>query len=156
MLCYLNGIWAIACSKTDYQFRSTALYRIQFGRCVFVPMPCFYSETNEWLKNWVMSASWVEERLCWNHQIFISHIHTHTNLLVTAWNLQSIQTHLTLKLSQFHKRGTFSSRMSVAAHSYCCWLGDPVFVLDSPSVPEACPKSLAIDFAVKNLDCLLE
>ena len=35
------------------QLRSAALHRIRLGTCSSVPMSYFYSETNEWLQDWV-------------------------------------------------------------------------------------------------------
>ena len=50
---------------------------------------------------------------------------SHENSIVTARNLQSIQTLLTLELSQCRKSGSmFSSSEPVAARSDCCRLGN--------------------------------
>ena len=54
----------------------------------------------------------------------------------------------------------FSSSEQVAARSYCSWLGNTLCscspVLPAQAVPESGPKSLAIDFAAKTFDYLLE
>ena len=81
--------------------------------------------------------------------------------LVAAQYLQSIKAFLTLKLSQYRKSGsTFSSSEPVAARSDCRRLGNALClcspVRPAQAVPERGPKSLAIDFAVKSFDCLLE
>ena len=41
--------------RTCHWLRSAALHRIQFGTCCFGPMSYFYSQTNEWSKDW---AKW--------------------------------------------------------------------------------------------------
>ena len=81
--------------------------------------------------------------------------------VVTARYLQSIKTFLTLELSRYRKSGsTFSSSEPVAARSDCRRLGNALClcspVRPAQAVPERGPKSLAIDFAVKSSDCLLE
>ena len=83
--------------------------------------------------------------------------------LVAARNLQSIKTLLALELSQYRKSGSmFSSSEPVAARSDCRRLGNALPVcLCSPVRPakavlERCPKSLALDFAVKTFDSLWE
>ena len=81
--------------------------------------------------------------------------------VVTAQYLQSIKTFLTVELSQYRKSGsTFFSSEPVAARSDCRRLGNAVClcspVRPAQAVPERGPKSLAIDFAVKSFDCLLE
>ena len=75
--------------------------------------------------------------------------------------LQSIKTFLTVELKQYRKSGsTFSSRELVTARSDCCRLGNTLClcspVQTAQAVLERCSKSLAIDFAVKSFDCLLE
>ena len=76
-------------------------------------------------------------------------------------NLQSIETFLTVKLSQYSKSGsTVFSSEPVAASSDCHRLRNALClcstVQPAQAVPERCPKSLVIDFAVKTFDCLLE
>ena len=55
---------------------------------------------------------------------------------------------------------TFSSSEPVVALSDCSRLGNALClclpILPAQPVLERCPKSLAIDFAVKSFDCLLE
>ena len=68
---------------------------------------------------------------------------------------------LTLWLSQYRKSdSTFSSSESVAARSDCRRLGNTrcfyLNVRPAQAVPKCAPKNLAIDFAVKTFDCLLE
>ena len=75
--------------------------------------------------------------------------------------LQSIKTFLTVELSRYRKSGsTFSTSEPVAASSDCHRLGNAMClcspVRPAQAVPERCPKSLAIDIAVKIFDCLLE
>ena len=81
-----------------------------------------------------------------------------------ARNLQIIKALLTLELSQDSKRGSiFTSSELVAASSNCSRLGNSL-CLCLPLLPvhpaqallELGPKSLAIDFAVKTFDCLLD
>ena len=74
-------------------------------------------------------------------------------------NLQSIETFLTVKLSQYSKSGsTVFSSEPVAASSDCPGRGVALCLClpVQPAVPERCPKSSAIDFAVKTSDFLLE
>ena len=73
--------------------------------------------------------------------------------VVTARYLQKIETFLTLELSQYRKSGSiFSSSEPVAARSDGHRLGNALFLCTSvrpaKAVPERCPKSLAIDFAL--------
>ena len=76
--------------------------------------------------------------------------HMKRKSLVAASYLQSIKTLLTVELSQYHKSGSaFPSCEPVAARSDCRRLAPQV-------VPERGTKSLAIDFAVKIFDYLLE
>ena len=82
-------------------------------------------------------------------------------IFVTARYLQSIKTFLTVELSQYSKSGsTFSSSEPVVASRDCSRLGYSLClclpVRPAQTVLEHCPKSLAIDFAVKTFDCLLE
>ena len=68
---------------------------------------------------------------------------------------------LTLELSQYHKIGcTFSSSQLVAASRFkntLTWLCVCACLSNQPKrVNECCLKSLAIDFALKTFDCLLQ
>ena len=70
-----------------------------------------------------------------------------------AWNLQSINTFLTLEPSQYSKSGSmFSSSEPVAARSDCSRVGNALClcspVRPTQAVPESGPKSLAVDFAL--------
>ena len=94
-------------SWKGHLFRSAALHRIQFRTRGFIPMPYFYSETNECSKGWAKQW-WV---LFWsvtsfrnpvtrmnfakNIKKFISH---GKKSVVTAQNLQLIKIFLTLQL----------------------------------------------------------
>ena len=74
-------------------------------------------------------------------------------------NRLHIKTYLTLELSQYCKSGsTYSSSEPVAASSDCPGRGVALCLClpVQPAVPERCPKSSAIDFAVKTSDFLLE
>ena len=87
--------------------------------------------------------------------------HIKKKSVVTAQYLQSIKTFLILEVSQYRKSGsTLSSNEPDAARSDCRQLWNALClclpVLPAKAVPERCPKSLAIDFAVKSFDCLLE
>ena len=118
-------------------------------------MPYFYSETNDSDRKMERSdgRGFDRQQLLANSiENFILHEKKH---------LQSIQTLLTLELSQYSKSGSmFSSSEQVAASSDCRRLGNTL-CLCSPvqpahAVPERGPKSLAIGIAVKSFDCLLE
>ena len=147
--------------RTGRWLRPAALHRIRFGTFGFDPMSCFvpmlyfYSETNEWSQDW--AKRW--ELLC--SATTSSWFHRKKKWFVAARYLQSIKTLLTVKQSQYRKSdGTFSSSEPVAARSDCRRLGNAL-CLCSPTwpthaVPERCPKSLAVDFAAKSIDCLLE
>ena len=79
------------------------------------------------------------------------------NSRVTAWSLQSF---LTLKLSQSGGTFAFSSSKPVAALKDCSRLGNALClclpVQRAQAVPERCPKSSAIDFAFETFDSLLK
>ena len=157
------------------RFRSTALHRIRFGTCCFVPLSYFYSEIDGWSKDWVKQWAqlWSATTFCQFHQKFyftwkkkvtrrcskFTNIYIHFN---QNFDSQS-QSQSLVKLSQYCKSGsTFSSSEPVAARSDCRRLGNALPVcLCSPvrpakAVPERCPKSLALDFAAKTFDCLWE
>ena len=59
-----------------------------------------------------------------------------------AWNLQSINTLLTLVLSQYSKSGSIFSKQAGAVCSNCCWLGNTMClclpVWPSQAVHESC------------------
>ena len=100
-----------------------------------------------------------QQRLANSIENFISH--EKRGDIVAAWYLQSIKTFLTVELSQYSKSGsTFSSSEPVVASRDCSRLGYSLClclpVRPAQTVLEHCPKSLAIDFAVKTFDCLLE
>ena len=83
--------------------------------------------------------------------------------LVATWNLQSMKAFWlsNLELSQYCKSGTtFSSSKQAAASSDCLQLGNTLClclpVWPAQEVLERCPKSSAIDFAVKTFDFLLQ
>ena len=68
---------------------------------------------------------------------------------------QSIETLLTLELSQYGKSGSmFSSSEPVAARSDCCRLGNALCLCSPLAVPlaqaeqESCPTSWAADYAI--------
>ena len=89
------------------------------------------------------------------------HFHWKKKSFVTARYLQSIKTFFTVELSEYCKSGsTFSSSEPVEACSNCSRLGNFLClcspVLSAQAVLERGTKSLAIDFAVKSFDCLLE
>ena len=105
-------------SRTGSWFRSAALHRIWFRICCFVPMSYFYSETNDWSKDW---AKWGAALVCINILPipFKNSFHIKKKWLV----VQSIKAFLTLDLSQYRKSGgMFSSSKQVMARSDCCWL----------------------------------
>ena len=148
-------------SRTGRRLSSAVLHRIRLGTCCFVPMSYFYSETNEWSKDWVklLARLWSATTSRRFHRKF--HITYKKKWLVAALYLQSIKTFLTLELSQYLKSGSmFSSSEPVAASSDCCPLRNALClispVLHAQAVLEYCPKSSAVDFAVKTFDCLLE
>ena len=139
--------------RAGRRLRSAALHRIRFGTCGFVPMSYFYSETNEWSKDWVklLARLWSATTSRRFHRKF--HITYKKKWLVAALYLQSIKTFLTLELSQYLKSGSiFSSSNPVTACSHCCRLWTALClrlpVWPAQAEPESCPKSLAIDFAL--------
>ena len=91
------------------RFRPAALHRIRFGTCCFVPMSYFYSEGNEWSKDWAKwwPLLWLATASCHFHRNF--HCTWKKKWLVKTRNLQSIKTVLTLELSQFCKSGSMFS-----------------------------------------------
>ena len=68
--------------------------------------------------------------------------HMKKKVLVAAWNLQSINTLLTLVLSQYSKSGSIFSKQAGAVCSNCCWLGNTMClclpVWPSQAVHESC------------------
>ena len=150
-------IWADALSsdRSSIQtccFAQDSIRNISF--CSYVINFC--SETNEWLKDWAKqwALPWQATTSRKFHWIFISP--EKRKWLVAARNLQSIETLLTLELSQYRKSGSmFSSSEPVAASSDCHWLGNALClcspVLPWQAEPEGCPKSLAVDFALNSI-----
>ena len=107
---------------------------------------------------------WVHRRRLWSATTFRQfhrkvQSHEYKKWLVTARNLQSIKTFLTVERSQYRKSGsTFSSCEPVTARSdyrrpgntlLFCWPVRP-----AQAVPERWLKSSAIDFAVKTFHSL--
>ena len=146
--------------------------------CWLVPMHFFYSETNKWLKDWVKQwARLLSVILPIPLTIIISqrNFFFFCQCLVTTQNLQSMETFLTLDLSQDLKSGgTFSSNKQVAAstdsarllpsHSSSqCRLGNTLClylpIRPAQAVPEPSPKNSATDcqwLCSQNFNCLLE
>ena len=107
-------------SRTGRRFRSTALQRVRFRVCCFVPLSYLYSETNDWSKGWAKrwALLWSATTSCQFHRKF--HFAWKKNWLVAARNLQIIKTLFTLELSQYRKSGRmFSSSEPVTARSNC-------------------------------------
>ena len=143
---------------------SAALNRIQFGTCSLF---LCYIFTQRPMNDCKIEQSY---RHCFGQQQLLANSienfisHEKKKLLVgvvAAQYLQSIKTFLTVELSQYSKSGsTFSSSEPVAVSSNCSRIAN-VMCLCTPfqptkAVPQLGPKSLAIDFAVKSFDCLLE
>ena len=132
----------------------------QFETYGFVPMPHFYSETNEWLQDWPIQ--WAPALLClvtssrefqWQCSIdILFHIKLKSVVTtVTSQNLQSIKTFLTLELSQllvfFVKRTCCCQQQLNNFHQLCNSLCLCSPVQPAQALPERCPKSSAIVFS---------
>ena len=139
--------------RTGHRLRS-ALHRIQFRTCCFVPMSYLYSETNEWLQDW--AKQWA---LCGNNFLpilrkFHFQCHDEKEICPHCPISTKHQSFLIVELIQYRKSGsTFSSSEPVAARSQTSPSCAP---RPAQAVQKRCPKSLAIYFAVKSFDCLLE
>ena len=139
-------------SRTGERVNFAVLYRIWFGTYLSVPMPYFYSETNEWSKHWAKQRALLWTVTCsrkfqWTFRF--------------RWEKPQWSPSLTphapkfLESSQLCKSGgTFCSSEPLAASSDCCRQGNAPY-LCSPvrpscdSLPERCSKSLATEFAGK-------
>ena len=120
---------------TGPRLRFAALHRIEFRAYCFVPMSYFYSETNEWSQDWAKrwARLWSATTSRQFHRKF--HFKKKKKWLVAGLYLQSINTFLTVKLSQYRKSGsTFSSSEPVAARSDCCRLGKLCRPSDPPKL----------------------
>ena len=166
---FLAAIWSLCSVQYKFEqapfsrggllFRSAALCRIQFSTCWFIPMPCFYSETNEWLKRLSksMSTALLSNNFSpiWLKTLF--HMTKKSDLLLPKI-YKALNPFWRKFDSQYLKNGiTFSSSKLLAASSYCSKIGNSLCLPVRPSkaVPERCPKSPALDFVVKTFACLL-
>ena len=118
------------------------MHRIRFGMLI-VPMSYSYSfsysEINEWSKDWAKRRArlWSVTTSRQFHQKFHFTWKTKGDSSVTAQNLQTIKTFLTLELSQYRKsRSTFpSKRAGRCPQRLPPTRKRPVFVLARPTRP---------------------
>ena len=115
-------------SLTGRQFRSAALHSIQFRTCSFVPLPYFYSDSEEQRMLAILSEVMRVVSVTSYREV---HKYSWFNFtwkqipscdVITAQKLQSIRPFLTLKLSQYCKSGSiFSFWRKKCYHSFSFW-----------------------------------
>ena len=183
-LLLLKLLWSVCCSilsleaeqtpfsQTGCWFKSADLHRILFRACGFVPV--IFLLRDQWMIERLSEAlgAALQQFLANSIKMFISH-EKKSDLSLPYIKLSYF---LTQELCQYSKSGgMFSSSKPVMASSHCSLLGmasrdcsllgnwsqkHSLFlclpVQPSQAVPEHCLKSLALDFAVKTFDFLLE
>ena len=137
-------------------FGSTALHRIRFRTCCFVPMPYFYSESNEWSKDW--AKQWALHWSATPYHQFHRKLHFTWKQKVTRhgpkFKKHSILFHSqTDSVSQEWKH-VFLKRACRGQQRLPPTWKRPVFVLarqTSPSIAGTLPTPLGHGFCSKNL-----
>ena len=137
---------------TGPRFRFAILHRIWFATCS-VPMSCFYSANNDWLKVW--AKLWELQQLLWSattSRQFVGKFHF-------TWKKKVL---IAAQFPNWYKalRPFWLLNWVSIFNRACLCLGNallPLFLcslvrpaLATQAVPESCPdlKSLAVDFAL--------
>ena len=142
-------------SRAGHRFRTAALYSIQYGTCQFVP--AIFLLGDQWMIEGLSEAIWaLLASIPSKYHFTLNKATRHCPKFTKHSNLFDSQTR---SLSQ-ERYSTFSLSEPVEASSDCSRLENTLclcsLVFPAQTLPECCPKSLAIDFAVKSFNFLLE
>ena len=138
-------------SRTGERVNFAVLYRIWFGTYLSVPMPYFYSETNEWSKHWAKQRSLLWSVTCsrkfhWKFRFRWEKTSVVTQPHASRSKFSRIKSALQEWWHFFLKRACSGQQWLLPTRK-CS-----VFILTCQTklcLPERCPKSLATEFAVK-------